>query len=151
MGTSLVLEIPRDENMEEVIRDFYQWKLNRMRTLDYNVPYSSYDEMPGFVSDIDRLKETGDATIIVQVPRDLKDEIDEDVLTKLFGENVIERTTTVLGPDKIPDLIDELQDAARRLSDSGEADYDIERILSRRLLPICHYAVERGYGIRLSY
>lgn len=145
MGSDLVLVASEEEWSEELIRQYIQYRQKKRRNIHSEQQWQTAKETPEYQIGKESMPES--LFIMEQLTREIRNEIDNAALYRLMGK--VNNRNTLHG-DEIEELIEMLREAQQKLIKDGLDERKAKIRIEGTPLALCEFAVEHGYGIRLS-
>lgn len=145
MGSDIVLVAPEEEWSEELIRQYIQYRQKKRANIHPEQQWQTAEETPEYQIGREYLPET--LLIMEQLTTEIRSGIDNAELYRLMGE--VNNRNTLHG-DEIEELIEMLREAQQELIKDGLDERKAKIRVEGTPVALCEFAVEHGYGIRLS-
>lgn len=149
MGTQFVLVVKDENQTEAVVRAYFQHYLDKERAIRGKESNQEVEDYWLYQNTRDRLLEEGKFYISEPLYSDVADAMGWDDVRDLFDLEKSIRNPTISDSEDVEQLIDLLRDAKEPLQ-SEQPDVNWELTLELQAIALCEFALEHGYGIKLS-
>lgn len=149
MGTDLVLVVPENEQNEQTVRAYYEYVLEKKRTIRPEAAEESVEDLSDYQFTQERLNHGDELFISERLFSDVSDIMDWEPVKEMFGLDESWDNSVIRESRDLKNLIEVLRDAKEQL-ESEEPELYWDYNLETQVIALCEFALEHGYGVRLS-